>query len=61
MSDILNKILAVKVQEVAQAQFLKPLSVMRVEAEQTALVRDFVGAIRRKIAAGQPAVIAEIK
>ncbi|MDO9012461.1 MAG: indole-3-glycerol phosphate synthase TrpC [Gallionella sp.] len=61
MSDILNKILAVKVQEVAAAQALKPLGVMRAEAEQAAPARDFVGAIRAKIAAGQSAVIAEIK
>ena len=61
MSDILNKILAVKAQEVAAAKVLNPLAVMRMEAEQVAPARDFVGAIRAKIAAGQPAVIAEIK
>ncbi|MDO8350664.1 MAG: indole-3-glycerol phosphate synthase TrpC, partial [Gallionella sp.] len=61
MSDILNKILAVKVDEVAAAKAVKPLAAMRAEAEQAAPARDFVGAIRAKIAAGQPAVIAEIK
>ncbi len=61
MSDILNKILAVKAQEVAAAQSIKPLAAVRAEAEQAAPVRDFVGAIRAKIAAGQAAVIAEIK
>ncbi len=61
MSDILNKILAVKAQEVAAAKLLKPLTVMRSEAEQAAAVRDFAGAIRSKISAGKPAVIAEIK
>ncbi len=61
MSDILKKILAVKAQEIASAQSVNPLSVVRVEAEQAAQPRDFVGAIRRKIAAGQAAVIAEIK
>ena len=61
MSDILQKILTVKAQEIATAQTAKPLAQMRVEAEQTSPPRDFVGAIRRKIAAGQPAVIAEIK
>ncbi len=61
MSDILNKILAVKNQEVAAALSAKPLPVMRAEAEQAAAPRDFVGAIRSKIAAGQAAVIAEIK
>ncbi len=61
MSDILNKILAVKAQEVAAAKLAKPLAVVRAEAEQAAPARDFVGAIRGKIAAGKPAVIAEIK
>ena len=61
MSDILNKILAVKAQEVAAALSAKPLPAMRAEVEQMAPPRDFVGAIRSKIAAGRPAVIAEIK
>ena len=61
MSDILNKILAVKAQEVAAALAGKPLAAVRAEAEQAAAPRDFAGAIRAKIAAGQPAVIAEIK
>src|SRR5512139_1732222 len=61
MSDILKKIIAVKAQEVAAAQAAKPLAVLRAEAGQAAPVRDFVGAIRSKIAAGKPAVIAEIK
>jgi indole-3-glycerol phosphate synthase len=61
MSDILNKILAVKAQEVAAAKQAKPLAAMRAEAEQAAPPRDFTGAIRQKIAAGLPAVIAEIK
>jgi len=61
MSDILNKILAVKVQEVAASQAIKPLSAMRAAAELTAPPRDFVGSIRGKIMAGKAAVIAEIK
>ena len=61
MSDILNKILAVKNQEVAAALSAKPLPVIRAEAEQAAAPRDFVGAIRSRIAAGHSAVIAEIK
>jgi indole-3-glycerol phosphate synthase len=61
MPDILNKILAVKNQEVAAALSAKPLPVIRAEAKQAAPARDFVGAIRSKIASGQPAVIAEIK
>lgn len=61
MSDILKKILAVKAQEVAAAKTVKPLPQLRAEAGRGMPVRDFVGAIRSKIAAGQPAVIAEIK
>lgn len=61
MSDILKKILAVKAEEVAAAQVAKPLAQIREAAAQASPVRDFVGAIRGKIAAGQPAVIAEIK
>lgn len=61
MSDILKKILAVKAQEVAAAKLAKPLTALRAEAEQASPTRDFTGAIRNKIAAGSPAVIAEIK
>ncbi|MDD5177158.1 MAG: indole-3-glycerol phosphate synthase TrpC [Sterolibacterium sp.] len=61
MSDILKKILAVKREEVAAAQSVSPLAKIRAEAEASPVVRDFVGAIRAKIAAGEPAVIAEIK
>ncbi len=61
MSDILNKILAVKAQEVSTALAAKPLAAVRAEAEQAAPTRDFAGAIRAKIAAGHAAVIAEIK
>lgn len=61
MSDILNKILAVKAQEVAAALAGKSLAAVRAEAEQAVPTRDFVGSIRAKIAAGQAAVIAEIK
>ena len=61
MSDILKKILAVKTQEVTAAQAVQPLAEIRAEAAQASPPRDFVGAIRSKIAAGQAAVIAEIK
>lgn len=61
MSDILNKILAVKREEVAAALADKPLAEVRAEAEAQDAARDFVGAIRGKIAAGQSTVIAEIK
>src|SRR5574343_1613885 len=61
MSDILNKIIATKHEEIAAARAAKPFSAVEAEAAAQAAPRDFVGAIRRKIAAGQPAVIAEIK
>jgi indole-3-glycerol phosphate synthase len=61
MSDILKKILAVKAQEVTAAMADTPLAQLRDEATQGASTRDFVAAIRNKIALGQPAVIAEIK
>ena len=61
MSDILKKILAVKVHEVALATATNPLSQIRKEAEQSSPPRNFIDAIRNKIAAGQSAVIAEIK
>ena len=61
MTDILDKIVAVKRQEVAAAIRRKSLDVVRADAESRVLTRDFVGAMRAKIASGQPAVIAEIK
>jgi len=61
MSDILNKIVAVKREEVAAAIKRKPLAAMRFDAESRVLTRDFVGALRARISAGKPAVIAEIK
>jgi indole-3-glycerol phosphate synthase len=61
MSDILNKIVAVKRDEVAAAKKKKSLEAMREDALSRVLTRDFEGALRAKIAAGQPAVIAEVK
>lgn len=61
MSDILKKILNTKHAEVAEALAYKPLILLRNEAQEAGKPRDFVGAIRTKIAANQPAVIAEIK
>jgi indole-3-glycerol phosphate synthase len=61
MSDILNQIIEVKRQELAQAQKRMPLAAMRADAESRVLTRDFERALRRKIASGKSAVIAEIK
>jgi indole-3-glycerol phosphate synthase len=61
MSDILARIVAVKREEIEAARARVDLAAMRREAEQASPPRDFVGAMRAKIAAGRPAVIAEIK
>ena len=62
MSDILDRINAVKREEVAAAQALKPLTALRAEAESRAEpTRGFEAALRAKIAAGHSGVIAEVK
>ena len=61
MSDILNKIIATKHQEIAAAQAARPMAVVEAEATARPAPRDFVGAIRAKHRCGQPAIIAEIK
>ena len=60
-SDILDRIIATKREEIAAAIAVKPLAVVEAEAAAQPAPRDFVGAIRHKIGCGQPAVIAEIK
>ena len=61
MADILEKIVEVKHQEVQAARKRKSLEAVRADAEARVLTRDFVGAMRSKMAAGQAAVIAEVK
>ena len=61
MSDILQKICAVKEQEVAAARAALSQPDLRAQAEAQPPARDFVGAIRAKHAAGRAAVIAEVK
>lgn len=61
MADVLEKILAVKADELARARAREPLAALRARAEQRGSVRDFVGALRTRIAAGRAGVIAEIK
>ena len=61
MSDILNRIIASKHDEIAALMRAKPLSAVRAEAEAHREIRDFSGAIEAKIAAGKSAVIAEVK
>jgi len=60
-SGILERILAVKREEVAAAQRTKPLAQLTAEAREAPPPRDFVGAMRAKRSAGRSAVIAEIK
>ena len=61
MSDILNKIIATKHEEITAALAIKPLAVVEAEAAAQPAPRDFVAAIRNKIVYGQPAIISEIK
>jgi len=61
MADILKKIIAVKTEEVARAKATRSLSGVQAAARAASPVRDFVGALRAKIAAGEAAVIAEVK
>ena len=61
MVDILQRILAVKAKEITAAKTHHPLSAMRIAAAAMPEPRDFVGALRAKMAAGEAAVIAEIK
>lgn len=65
MSDILNKILAVKTEEVAIAKKRRDFASLRRDVESDdearAALRGFEAALRAKIAAGKAGVIAEVK
>jgi indole-3-glycerol phosphate synthase len=61
MSDILTKIESYKREEIAAAKRAKPLSVLEAEAKAQAAPRGFLKAIERRVAAGDYALIAEIK
>ncbi|HWV62614.1 MAG TPA: indole-3-glycerol phosphate synthase TrpC [Oxalicibacterium sp.] len=65
MSDILNKILAVKAEEIAAAKKVRGLANLRDEVESDkearAALRGFEASLRAKITAGQAGVIAEVK
>jgi indole-3-glycerol phosphate synthase len=60
MSDILDRIIAVKREEIAAALRSAPLEALKLDASARDH-RDFVGALRAKHAAGHAAVIAEVK
>jgi len=61
MSDILQKIVAVKREEIAAAHARRSLASWREEAEARRDVRGFEAALRARLTAGQAAVIAEVK
>ena len=61
MSDILDRIVAVKRTEVAAGRAARDLAAVRRAAEARGDVRDFASALQRRVAAGEAAVIAEIK
>jgi indole-3-glycerol phosphate synthase len=59
--DILKRILNRKAEEVAEARARIDLQTIRAQARDASPARGFVEALRRRLAAGEPAVIAEIK
>lgn len=61
MADILKKIEAYKREEIAAAKSRMPFATLEAEARAVAPTRGFANAIRRKLAAGQYALIAEVK
>jgi indole-3-glycerol phosphate synthase len=61
MNDVLQRILARKREEVAQRRQAQPQDALRACAEAMPPTRGFVAAMTARIAAGQPAVIAEVK
>jgi len=64
MSDILQRIVAVKLEEVAAARARRSLASWRADAESAQArrgLRGFEAALRSRISAGQAAVIAEVK
>ena len=61
MADVLQRILATKRAEVAAARAAVAARELEAAARRASAPRDFVGGIRARIAAGQPAVIAEVK
>jgi indole-3-glycerol phosphate synthase len=61
MADILTKIEAYKREEIAAAKRVRPLAVVEREAKAATRPRGFLRAIEHKLAAGNFALIAEIK
>ena len=61
MTDILSKITAYKLEEIADAKAAKPLANVEAEAQQADAPRGFLDALKAKAAEKKPALIAEIK
>jgi indole-3-glycerol phosphate synthase len=61
MTDLLEKIIAYKRKEIAEAVTSRPLAAVEAAAHKAPAVRAFAGALHAKMAAGQPALIGEIK
>ncbi|NEK70142.1 MAG: indole-3-glycerol-phosphate synthase, partial [Xanthomonas perforans] len=61
MSDILNTILARKADEIAERSARVPLAELIARSADLPLTRGFAAAMQASIAAGDPAVIAEVK
>ncbi len=61
MGDILARIAAYKREEIAAAKRARPRKEMEREAKAASPPRGFLAAIRRRLAAGDYALIAEIK
>lgn len=61
MSDILQRIVAVKREEIAAARARRSLADLRADAPARGGLRGFEAALRARVAAGDAAVIAEVK
>jgi indole-3-glycerol phosphate synthase len=61
LSDVLQRILDVKAHELLRAKSERPIDVLQREAREAAPPRDFIGALRSRIAVSKSAVIAEVK
>lgn len=61
MSDILDRILARKSEEVAERRLRRPLSELKARASDAPTTRGFEASLRTRVRAGKPAVIAEVK
>ncbi len=61
MTDILDKITAYKLEEIAAAKAAKPLAEVEAEAQNADTPRGFIAALQTKAAQQKPALICEIK